>query len=336
MTLPEPSLLASDLIPGEELQDFSLRPERLNDYVGQKQLKEAMSIAIGSAKQRGAALDHVLLYGPPGLGKTSLAHILAREMGCSLRVTSGPAITKVGDLAAMLTGLQPGDILFIDEIHRLQRSLEETLYAAMEDRALDILLGKGPSARSIRLELPAFTLVGATTRAGALSQPLRDRFGHVHRLDYYEPGELEQIIRASAGRLELEIEPAAIAHIATRARRTPRVANRLLRRVRDYALVMGNGRLDLPTAQAALDQLGIDPFGLDLADRLILETMERQFGGGPVGLETLASATGEDGLTIEDAIEPYLMRIGFLERTPRGRIVTEAARRHLGSRRTLG
>ena len=314
----------------DEPHDLALRPDSFNSYVGQPALKANLEIAIRSAKTRKTVLDHVLLYGPPGLGKTSMAHLIAREMGGALRIASGPAISKAGDLAAILTSLQDGDILFIDEIHRLQRNVEETLYAAMEDRVLDLMLGKGPSARSYRMELQPFTLVGATTRAGSLSQPLRERFGHIHRLEYYEPEELAHLLTRSSRLLELKIEPEAVAYIAERSRRTPRVANRLLRRVRDVATISNQKCVTPALAHTALDGLGIDAYGLDPIDRQLLESMQFQFRGGPVGLETLAAATGEDAQTIEDVLEPYLLRINFLERTPRGRIITPAARLHFG------
>jgi holliday junction DNA helicase RuvB len=316
---------------GEEPADRSLRPDSLETYVGQVNIKENMRIALAAAKGRNAPVDHILLYGPPGLGKTSLAYVVAKEMGSNVRTTSGPAISKAGDLAAILTNLAEGDILFIDEIHRLQRTVEEILYPAMEDRCIDLTLGKGPSARTVRLDLPAFTLIGATTRAGSLSQPLRERFGHIHRLDYYEDDDLVTILDRSSTLLDIGLSRPALLHVAQRARKTPRVANRLLRRVRDFASVSSTrGEIDLTLAQAALDQLGIDTLGLDKIDRDILGLIERQFNGGPVGLATLAAASGEEMETLEDVIEPYLLRLGFLERTPRGRVITNAARAHLG------
>lgn len=325
-----PPLTTPELVTDEESTDVTLRPQAFEHYIGQSHVKESLRIAVTAAQQRSESIDHVLLYGPPGLGKTSLAFLLAKEMGTSVRLAAGPALTKAGDLAAILTNLQEGDVLFIDEIHRLQRAVEETLYPAMEDRALDIIIGKGPGARSVRIDLPAFTLVGATTRAGSLSHPLRERFGHVHRLDYYSEEELAAILERSARILEITISNDALLHIAARSRKTPRVANRLLKRVRDYAAVTGKKQVDTINAKEALDQLQIDALGLDKTDREILLTIGKQFAGGPVGLETLAAATGEEPETLEDVIEPYLLRLGFLERTPRGRILTEAARAHLG------
>ena len=316
--------------PEEERLEQPLRPACLQDYIGQESIKTALEIAITAAKQRGQSVDHVLLYGPPGLGKTSLAHIIAREMGGNLKPISGPAVSKAGDLAAILTNLQPHDVLFIDEIHRLQRTVEEMLYPAMEDRFLDIMLGKGPGARSLRMDLPPFTLVGATTKAGSLSHPLRDRFGLVHRLEYYSDAELCQILARSANLLGLKFEPKALEHIASRSRKTPRVANRLLRRVRDYIEVLGKPQINQESAQIALDQLEIDALGLTKTDRNILSTIKDQFSGGPVGLDTIAAATGEEPETLEDVIEPYLLRLGFIERTPRGRQLTENGKLHLG------
>lgn len=310
--------------------ETSLRPRLMSDYIGQEKVKDNLEIYIQAALARGENLDHVLLYGPPGLGKTTLAGIIANEMNVNLRVTSGPAIEKQGDLAALLTNLSEGDVLFIDEIHRLNRSVEEILYPAMEDNALDIIIGKGPSARSIRLDLPKFTLVGATTRAGQLSAPLRDRFGVVLRLELYSPEELSQIVTRSAGILGIEIEKYGALEIAARSRGTPRIANRLLKRARDYAEVLGNGVIDEETASLALEKMEIDNLGLDTIDRRLLETMIKSYNGGPVGLETIAAQIGEEAVTIEDVYEPYLMQIGFLSRTPRGRTVNPAAYEHLG------
>lgn len=310
--------------------ELSLRPKILTDYIGQDKVKENLSVYIEAARQRNEPLDHVLLYGPPGLGKTTLAGIIANEMGVNFRVTSGPAIEKPGDLAALLTNLSEGDVLFIDEIHRLSRAVEEVLYPAMEDNELDIIIGKGPSARSIRLDLNKFTLVGATTRAGQLSAPLRDRFGVIFRLELYTAEQLSEIVTRSANILGIDIEPEGAMEIASRSRGTPRIANRFLKRARDFAQVVGDGSITKEVASIALAKMEVDNLGLDSIDRLILTTMIRNYNGGPVGLETIAAATGEEAITIEDVYEPYLMQIGFLSRTPRGRCVTPAGYAHLG------
>jgi holliday junction DNA helicase RuvB len=310
--------------------ELSLRPKILDDYIGQDKVKENLSVYIEAAKQRNDPLDHVLLYGPPGLGKTTLAGIIANEMGVNFRVTSGPAIEKPGDLAALLTNLNDGDVLFIDEIHRLSRQVEEVLYPAMEDNELDIIIGKGPSARSIRLDLHKFTLVGATTRAGQLSAPLRDRFGVIFRLELYTPQQLAQIVTRSAGILGIDIAPEGAYEIASRSRGTPRIANRFLKRARDFAQIVGDGSITKEVAAIALSKMEVDNLGLDSIDRLILTTMIRNYNGGPVGLETIAAAVGEEAITIEDVYEPYLMQLGFLSRTPRGRCVSPAGYAHLG------
>lgn len=314
----------------EQRIEVTLRPQRFAEYVGQERLKKNLQLAIAAAKKRGEPIDHVLLYGPPGLGKTTMAAVIANEMGAGLRVTSGPAIEKAGDLASILTNLNDGDVLFIDEIHRLGRAVEEILYSAMEDFKLDIVIGKGPAARSVRLDLPHFTVIGATTRTGSLAAPLRDRFGHIYRLEFYTPDEIAQIITRAATILETRIKPEASQLLSTRARLTPRIANRLLKRVRDYADVNGDGIIDVATTTQALTLLEVDELGLDPADRNLLLSMLDTYGDSPVGLTTIAALTGDETTTIEDFYEPYLLQIGFIERTPRGRRVTPRARQHLG------
>ncbi|WP_034860488.1 Holliday junction branch migration DNA helicase RuvB [Ruminiclostridium cellobioparum] len=314
----------------DDFDEVSLRPKKLDEYIGQSKAKNNLNVFIEAAKQRKEALDHVLLYGPPGLGKTTLAGIISAEMGVNLRITSGPAIEKAGDLAAILTNLGTHDVLFIDEIHRLNRSVEEILYPAMEDYALDIIIGKGPSARSIRLDLPKFTLIGATTRAGLLTAPLRDRFGVINKLEMYTADELKQIVKRSAGILNIELKEDGAYEIARRSRGTPRIANRLLKRVRDFAQVMGGGVIDLKVAKHALDALEVDEIGLDGVDRNMLLSIINKFSGGPVGLDTLAASIGEDPGTIEDVYEPYLIQLGFINKTPRGRMATKNAYSHFG------
>ncbi len=326
----ENRIVTPDYSPDDVDLELSLRPRTIDDYIGQEKVKENLKIYIEAAKKRNEALDHVLLYGPPGLGKTTLAGIIANEMGVNFRVTSGPAIEKPGDLAALLTNLNEGDVLFIDEIHRLSRAVEEVLYPAMEDNALDIIIGKGPSARSIRLDLPHFTLVGATTRAGQLSAPLRDRFGVVLRLELYSPEELGKIVTRSANILGIGIESKGALEIASRSRGTPRIANRLLKRSRDFAEVVGNGTISDESANLALSRMEIDKLGLDNIDRLMLTSMIKNYNGGPVGLETIAATIGEEAVTIEDVYEPYLLQLGFISKTPRGRVVTPAGYNHLG------
>ncbi|HEY1085700.1 MAG TPA: Holliday junction branch migration DNA helicase RuvB [Candidatus Saccharimonadales bacterium] len=313
----------------EQIVEITLRPQNFNEYIGQERLKKNLKLAISAAKKRTEPIDHVLLYGPPGLGKTTMASVIANEMGVGFRVTSGPAIERAGDLASILTNLQDGDILFIDEIHRLSRAVEEVLYSAMEDFKLDIVIGKGPAARSIRLDLPKFTIIGATTRTGSLAAPLRDRFGHLYRLEFYRPEEISQIITRAAGILESKIDQKSADLLSTRARLTPRIANRLLKRVRDYADVNGDGIIDTVITTKALDMLEIDELGLDPADRNMLVQMIEAYGDRAVGLNTIAALTGDETTTIEDYYEPYLMQLGFIERTPRGRMVTLKAKKHL-------
>ena len=326
----EERLITTGFRQEDEDAEQSLRPRTLSDYFGQEKLKESLSVYMQAATARRAPLDHILLYGPPGLGKTTLAGIIASEMGHNIRVTSGPAIERAGDLASILTNLNAGDVLFIDEIHRLSHSVEEVLYPAMEDYALDIMIGKGPSARSIRLDLPKFTLIGATTRAGMLTSPLRDRFGISFRLELYTPEQLAVIVKRSAKILKIECDDDGALEIASRSRGTPRIANRFIRRVRDFAEVRGTGKIDVSVAQEALNMLEVDELGLDRTDRTMLRAMMEKFGGGPVGLDTLAATTGEDAATIEDVYEPYLLQLGFLMRTPRGRVCTQAAYDHMG------
>ncbi len=326
-------LIETSITPEDIKLESSIRPQTLNDYIGQNKVKENLKVCIDAAKMRGDTLDHVLFYGPPGLGKTTLSGIIANEMGVNMKVTSGPAIEKPGELAAILSGLEPGDLLFIDEIHRLNRQVEEVLYPAMEDFCIDIMIGKGSTAKSIRLDLPHFTLVGATTRAGMLTAPLRDRFGLIERLDFYTVSELQTIVQNSAKILDVEVDSAGACEIARRSRGTPRLANRILKRVRDFAQVKYDGKITEEIAKTALDLMDIDNLGLDHIDKNILLTLIEKFDGGPVGLETLAASIGEDSGTIEDVYEPYLIKNGFLNRTPRGRMVTDLAYRHLGLER---
>ena len=326
----EERITAAELGDGEERSEVTLRPQTLDDYIGQKKAAENLKIFIEAAKLRGEPLDHVLFYGPPGLGKTTLAGIIANEMGVDIRITSGPAIERAGDLAAILTNLNENDVLFIDEIHRLNRTVEEVLYSAMEDFALDIIIGKGPSARSIRLDIAKFTLIGATTRAGSLSAPLRDRFGVSCKFDLYTTEELMKIIGRSAGILNVTADEQSMEEMAKRSRGTPRVANRMLKRVRDFSQVKGDGNIDIDITRKALEALGVDPMGLESLDREILRTIIQRFKGGPVGIDTIAASIGEERVTIEDVYEPYLIQAGFLHRTQKGRVVSELAYRHLG------
>ncbi|MDX9993061.1 MAG: Holliday junction branch migration DNA helicase RuvB [Anaerolineales bacterium] len=329
MTDSDKRLLDPEPKPDDRL-DLSLRPQRLSDLIGQDQVKENLAILIAAAKQRGEGLDHVLFYGPPGLGKTTLSHVLANEMDVNIKITSGPAIERAGDLAAILTNLRAGDILFIDEIHRLGRVVEEVLYPAMEDFALDIVIGKGPSARSIRLKLPRFSVIGATTRLALMTAPLRARFGAIYRLDYYDQPAIQTIVRRATGILNVRAEESGVAEIARRARGTPRIALRLLRRVRDFAQVRGDGIITSESACGALDLLQVDPLGLDDVDRRVLKTIIEKYNGGPVGLNTIGASIGEEPETIMDVVEPYLLQLGFLDRTPQGRVATRLAYEHLG------